>query len=322
MDALRALVPDAGSYLSESDFFDARWRESFWGQNYPRLLAVKRAYDRTGSSSCTTAWAARTGARTASRERVEAPISLVHRGGVESGRNPDRRSRGQLPRPSPSWSTRGGAVPVSFFICRGCVAGAHIERSRHWTRVPTLPRFIQRERTGMPPIVTVLVTARCNGLRRGWDGLPDPCRDPDRDYECVRRFAAGSSFGGADAPGDTRPGTGQAKADEAIPAEPAGAAIRATASNGADHAPRADARRPTSRLLGNRWSDHPHGPTAIAAPMGNPRLFSMLMMWAPPSESQGWRAGSAPSIWIPRQPVGGNLNLPVPQVTGSPLHPA
>ena len=48
MDALRALVPDAGSYLSESDFFDARWRESFWGPNYARLLAVKRAYDADG----------------------------------------------------------------------------------------------------------------------------------------------------------------------------------------------------------------------------------------------------------------------------------
>ena len=48
MDALRALAPDAGSYLSESDFFDARWRESFWGPNYPRLLAVKRAYDADG----------------------------------------------------------------------------------------------------------------------------------------------------------------------------------------------------------------------------------------------------------------------------------
>jgi len=48
MDALRALVPDPGSYLSESDFFEARWRESFWGPNYARLLAGKRAYDADG----------------------------------------------------------------------------------------------------------------------------------------------------------------------------------------------------------------------------------------------------------------------------------
>ena len=48
MHALLALIPDAGSYLSESDFFDVRWRESFWGPNYPRLLAVKRAYDPDG----------------------------------------------------------------------------------------------------------------------------------------------------------------------------------------------------------------------------------------------------------------------------------
>jgi FAD/FMN-containing dehydrogenase len=48
MNELRKLVPDAGSYVSESDFFDARWQQSFWGANYPRLLAVKQRYDPDG----------------------------------------------------------------------------------------------------------------------------------------------------------------------------------------------------------------------------------------------------------------------------------
>jgi hypothetical protein len=39
---------DAGSYVSESDFFDANWQRSFWGENYPRLQAVKRRYDPDG----------------------------------------------------------------------------------------------------------------------------------------------------------------------------------------------------------------------------------------------------------------------------------
>ena len=42
------VVPDAGSYLSESDFFDRHWRHSFYGPHYPRLLAVKKKYDPEG----------------------------------------------------------------------------------------------------------------------------------------------------------------------------------------------------------------------------------------------------------------------------------
>ncbi len=48
MTEIRSLLPKVGSYLAEGDFFDAAWRESFWGSNYIRLLAVKDQYDPEG----------------------------------------------------------------------------------------------------------------------------------------------------------------------------------------------------------------------------------------------------------------------------------
>jgi FAD/FMN-containing dehydrogenase len=48
MNEVRKLLPNAGSYVAESDFFDEAWRQSFWGPNYARLLAVKDKYDPDG----------------------------------------------------------------------------------------------------------------------------------------------------------------------------------------------------------------------------------------------------------------------------------
>lgn len=45
MDALHAVAPQAGSYVSESDYFLRDWQQRFWGPNYARLLRAKHRYD-------------------------------------------------------------------------------------------------------------------------------------------------------------------------------------------------------------------------------------------------------------------------------------
>jgi hypothetical protein len=47
-DELRSIVPVAGAYVSESNFFDKSWQQSFWGPNYSRLQMVKAKYDPKG----------------------------------------------------------------------------------------------------------------------------------------------------------------------------------------------------------------------------------------------------------------------------------
>jgi FAD/FMN-containing dehydrogenase len=48
MDEIRKLVPRVASYVWETDFFQPNWQDAFWGENYPRLRAVKDKYDPEG----------------------------------------------------------------------------------------------------------------------------------------------------------------------------------------------------------------------------------------------------------------------------------
>jgi FAD/FMN-containing dehydrogenase len=44
---IRDAIPAAGAYVNEADYFEPDWQHSFWGDNYPRLLDIKRKYDPT-----------------------------------------------------------------------------------------------------------------------------------------------------------------------------------------------------------------------------------------------------------------------------------
>jgi FAD/FMN-containing dehydrogenase len=48
MSELLKVVPGAGAYVSESDYFQPDWENAFWGANHARLAAVKRVYDPEG----------------------------------------------------------------------------------------------------------------------------------------------------------------------------------------------------------------------------------------------------------------------------------
>ena len=48
MDEMKKIAPNAGSYVSETNFFEQNWQASFWGSNYARLLAIKKKYDPEG----------------------------------------------------------------------------------------------------------------------------------------------------------------------------------------------------------------------------------------------------------------------------------
>jgi FAD/FMN-containing dehydrogenase len=45
---VRRIAPAGGSYVSESNFFNAHWGDAFWGRNYARLREIKRQHDPDG----------------------------------------------------------------------------------------------------------------------------------------------------------------------------------------------------------------------------------------------------------------------------------
>ncbi|GAB7522690.1 FAD-binding oxidoreductase [Paraburkholderia sp. 2C] len=46
--SLRVVAPRAGSYVSESSYFQQDWPRAYWGEHYPALSEVKRKYDPDG----------------------------------------------------------------------------------------------------------------------------------------------------------------------------------------------------------------------------------------------------------------------------------
>lgn len=45
MKILTDATPGSGAYSNEADYFQENWQKAFWGDNYPRLLEIKKKYD-------------------------------------------------------------------------------------------------------------------------------------------------------------------------------------------------------------------------------------------------------------------------------------
>jgi FAD/FMN-containing dehydrogenase len=48
VNELRAIVPQGRAYVSESNYFERGWQQSYWGDNYARLAEIKKKYDPDG----------------------------------------------------------------------------------------------------------------------------------------------------------------------------------------------------------------------------------------------------------------------------------
>ena len=48
VDQLRAIVPNPGAYVSESNYFESGWQQAYWGINHARLAEIKKKYDPDG----------------------------------------------------------------------------------------------------------------------------------------------------------------------------------------------------------------------------------------------------------------------------------
>ncbi len=52
INIIRQITPNGGSYANEADYFEPNWQESFWGDHYSKLLAIKAKYDPSGLFYC------------------------------------------------------------------------------------------------------------------------------------------------------------------------------------------------------------------------------------------------------------------------------
>lgn len=52
MSYIKDITPNAGTYPNEADYFEPNWQQSFWGENYAKLLEIKKKYDPDNIFSC------------------------------------------------------------------------------------------------------------------------------------------------------------------------------------------------------------------------------------------------------------------------------
>ena len=86
------VVPSRGAYVSEANYFQEDWRQSYWGSNYEQLAEVKKSTIPTGTFSFVMVSAARGGPPTGSQdctwanpETANASIALATQAVAVSG---------------------------------------------------------------------------------------------------------------------------------------------------------------------------------------------------------------------------------------------
>lgn len=52
MQYIYDLSPDAGTYGNEADYFLNHWQNALWGEQYLRLLKIKKHYDPDNLFTC------------------------------------------------------------------------------------------------------------------------------------------------------------------------------------------------------------------------------------------------------------------------------
>ncbi|KAE9409751.1 FAD-binding domain-containing protein [Gymnopus androsaceus JB14] len=51
-ETLISVAPDSGAYMNEANVYEPNYEQTFWGDNYPQLLAIKQKYDPSSLLDC------------------------------------------------------------------------------------------------------------------------------------------------------------------------------------------------------------------------------------------------------------------------------
>ncbi|KAE9409761.1 FAD-binding domain-containing protein [Gymnopus androsaceus JB14] len=51
-ETLISIAPDSGAYMNEANVYEPNYEKTFWGDNYPQLLAIKQKYDPSSLLDC------------------------------------------------------------------------------------------------------------------------------------------------------------------------------------------------------------------------------------------------------------------------------
>ena len=127
-------MPNAGAYVSESNYFEKEWQQSYWGSNYPRLAEIKKKI-RSGRAVLRPQWSwvgaveRRTASRSYEPRRSACVQATGYRGSdrkrirLVSPRSPSRHDPCRLYHFAPARARPSGRI-----LKRGDLRTRHVER--------------------------------------------------------------------------------------------------------------------------------------------------------------------------------------------------